>query len=182
MIYENLLIDSLKKYQPAFKDIVNNFRDNCTGNATSFDEWKKQREIVITKLDGEIEKITNSYFKNLVLKSIRKQKKTDVAPECDFAKFCYFIDSLNKEKFSKKIVRYNPNYCGGIVDSIAYEYLRIVSFIDNYANKKASLNGKEYQKAKSDLFKLWSSMFVEDINQIINKEFEYEIQEIKSQI
>ena len=182
MHFENELKEISEKHRKSFEDILNAYRETCSGNDSSLSEWDNERKIIEEKLTNEVNKIHNTHFRLQTFYKINHMDKKDIPDGYDFAKFVYFIDHLNREKFNPKIYKYNPDYCDGIMNQIAIEYLRILKALKNILRIRGGLNQKEFNKALQDLHKLWNDIFKNEIDTLIMKDTELTLSEIESRL
>lgn len=175
-------MDMVNEYKGSFASILSDYKKNCSGNDTSFAEWKKTRQEIESQLAKELDGIQNPDFRAQVKAMAKHSNFERIEAGCDFDKFCYFIDRLNTEKYSPKIIKYNKNYCHGIINAIAYEYVRILNYIETDAERLARINDKEFNEAKNKAINLWNEMCSNRLKQIILDEYNAVIQEVESRV
>lgn len=184
MYYDNMFVEMVNEYKNLFSKNFNEYNMKCSGNNTSFADWQQKRKEIESKLAKEIDEVKNPIFKlrlNSAIK-INIQETTKFDSGCNFEKFCYFIDMLNKEKYSKKIVKYNRNYCSKIIYTIAYEYNRILNFLKSDAIKMSKFNENEFSYAREKAIKIWNEMYKKRLEKIIDSEYAIIIREIESKV
>lgn len=182
MHYENRLIEAQNIFKSHFEKNHQDYKNNCTGNDDSFSKWSSKRKIIEKKLYQEIEKIKIDYFKNNVKRKISSMKGTVTKTDFDFVKFCYYIDRLNTEKISKKILKYNYSYCCKITDAIATEYLKIIRYLNDSGAYLSKINDKEFVNAKNNAIAIWNKMENNFLQKIIDDEYQTVIREIESEV
>lgn len=102
--------------------------------------------------------------------------------QCDFDKMCYYIDMLNKELYSSTIMKYNPSYCYEIVDTIASEYVSILSVLKNSAFFMEQANKTAFKYAKEDMINTWKKMMEKEIDTVVKMEYDKLISEIENSV
>lgn len=174
----------VNNYKPLFANIFHEYKNKCSGNDTSFLDWQKQREQIESKIAKEINYVTQPYFRKKLQASIQywKDHVLDLESGCNFDKFCYYIDKINKEKYSNEIIKYNKNYCDRVINQLAKEYVRILNFIKKNAKIMSKVNNKEYTDAQEKILNLWKKMQKNSLDQIINDEYVAIINEINSKV
>ncbi len=182
MFYENRLMDMVNEYKNSFTHIYNEYRKNCSGNDVSFSEWLNNRNRVLKELEEEINSISDVRFKKRVVSLSNKDSFKEIEKGFNFTKLCYFIDNLNKEKKSNKILKYNPEYCDSILIHIAYEYVRIKSYLDDESKRLSKVNSKEFNEASNRIINVWNQMYTNRLEAIINDEYKILIQEIENKV
>lgn len=179
MRFEDKLNEISKKHYDSFVSISKSYHENCSGNNSSLSEWNKKRKEIEEKLDREIQRIHEPRFRYYTESEIKKNESSKVPEGYDFAKFCYFIDRLNKEKVTKTIQKYNRTYCHGIAEQIAIEYLRIKHALKHSLKLRGALNQKEYDKALKQFHDLWFDIVKKEVSQIVQEDFRLTMEEIE---
>lgn len=183
MNYENKFLTAVEEEKISFKNIFNEYKGKSMASALSLNTWSKKRDLVEKIVFQEIEGLSNSIFRERIRESIAIQENNNINCEtCDYDKFCYYIDKLNNEKCSTKVLKYNENYCQSIIDTIAFEYLKIVKYIENESNRFENDNSKEFAVLKNKVIEAWNTMFETKLKKIIDDEFNLIIKEVENKV
>jgi hydroxymethylpyrimidine pyrophosphatase-like HAD family hydrolase len=98
-------------------------------------------------------------FRGILKNKQLQQKSVDSKESVDFDKLLYFIDRINEINIPKHIVDRNPNYCKTVLETIADEYLNIVSYLEfckNDNDKTLKLYGEALDsECKERIQKAW---------------------------
>ena len=183
MYNQDRLIENVNNYHLVFDDIKAKFLESCSGNDVDFDKWQESRKETEKLLEQQIERVSVSSFKLRIKADIKDLQKEDFDDDdSNFDKFCYFIDRLNKEKYTPKIKKYNPDYCSEILKSIAVEYVKILNLLKTKEEHLLKANQKEFEAAKKQLISEWGKMLNECVNKIIEDEYNSVIQEVNNEV
>lgn len=106
MFYENRLIGMVNEYKSSFINIYNDYKKNCSGNDASFSEWLDNKNRILKELESEVKTVSNIHFRKRIISLSEKECFKEIEKGHNFPKLCYFVDCLNKEKVSAKILKY----------------------------------------------------------------------------
>lgn len=202
MYYEKKAKQILIDNKGSFAAIFGEYNKKIQNNDLYFATWSEARTQVEFFLEKEIKKIDNNILKEKMIDAfcrkdspslqaspnkIRKSTKykgmqNNNDETCDFDLLCYYIDRLNSEKCTKKMVKYNYKYCSKIIDEIIRLYNSILRTLKNKYDFLSKMNIEEYNNSTRQVLSLWDKVYSNEIKDIIDDEYDAVIKEVENQL
>lgn len=202
MYYEKKAKQILIDNKGSFAAIFGEYTKKIQNNDINLAKWSEARTQAEFFLEKEIKKIENKILKekmidafcrkdspllqaspNKFIKSTKYNGMQNNRDETsDFDLLCYYIDRLNSEKCTKKMVKYNYKYCSKIIDEIIRLYnsiLRTLRYKNDFLSK---INIEEYNNSTRKVLSLWDKVYSNEIKDIIDDEYEAVIEEVENQL
>lgn len=182
MYYDTQIKNLIKTKKPLFKAIYLDWQQYLTSETNKLQEWQEKKNIVEKKLASEINSIDHPHLSYSFDEYLTETRKKLKACDYNWDRLRVFLNLLPKVKKSKKIFKYNENYCQTIIKTIANEYLKIKNYFAAYPQAVAAKEKEKYTKQKEKAISTWNDLISNELAIIVQDEFTATINEINKQV